>query len=58
MTIVDPATAYIGEQVEIGRDSTVGPNVQILGRSKLGQGVRIEGTAYLRDVEIGDGCHL
>ena len=58
VTIVDPGTAYIGEQVEIGRDSTVGPNVQILGRSKLGQGVRIEGTAYLRDVEIGDGCHL
>ncbi|HEY2526195.1 MAG TPA: bifunctional UDP-N-acetylglucosamine diphosphorylase/glucosamine-1-phosphate N-acetyltransferase GlmU [Candidatus Binataceae bacterium] len=58
VTIVDPATAYIGEQVEIGRDSTVGPNVQILGRSKLGEGVRIEGTAYLRDVEIGDGCHL
>jgi bifunctional UDP-N-acetylglucosamine pyrophosphorylase/glucosamine-1-phosphate N-acetyltransferase len=58
VTIVDPATAYIGEQVEIGRDSTVGPNVQILGRSKVGAGVRIEGTAYLRDVEIGDGCHL
>ena len=58
VTIVDPATAYIGEQVEIGRDSVVGPNVQILGRSKVGAGVRIEGTAYLRDVEIGDGCHL
>jgi bifunctional UDP-N-acetylglucosamine pyrophosphorylase / glucosamine-1-phosphate N-acetyltransferase len=58
VTIVDPATAYIGEQVEIGRDSIVGPNVQILGRSKVGAGVRIEGTAYLRDVEIGDGCHL
>jgi bifunctional UDP-N-acetylglucosamine pyrophosphorylase / glucosamine-1-phosphate N-acetyltransferase len=58
VTIIDPATAYIGEQVEIGRDSVVGPNVQILGRSKVGAGVRIEGTAYLRDVEIGDGCHL
>ncbi len=58
VTIVDLATAYIGERVEIGRDSVVGPNVQILGRSKVGEGVRIEGTAYLRDVEIGDGCHL
>ena len=56
--IVDPATTYIGEQVEIGRDSVVGPNVQILGRSTVGQNVRIEGTAYLSDVEIGDGCHL
>jgi bifunctional UDP-N-acetylglucosamine pyrophosphorylase/glucosamine-1-phosphate N-acetyltransferase len=58
VTFVDPATAYIGEQVAIGRDSVVGPNVQILGRSTVGEGVRIEGTAYLRDVEIGDGCHL
>ena len=58
VTIVDPATAYIGEQVEIGRDSTIGPNVQILGRSKVGEGVRIEGTACLRDVAIGDRCHL
>lgn len=58
VTLVDPATAYIGEQVEIGRDSVVGPNVQILGRSKVGEGVRIEGTAYLRDVEIGARCHL
>jgi bifunctional UDP-N-acetylglucosamine pyrophosphorylase/glucosamine-1-phosphate N-acetyltransferase len=58
VTLVDPATVYIGEQVEIGRDSVVGPNVQILGRSKVGEGVRIEGTAYLRDVEIGAGCHL
>jgi bifunctional UDP-N-acetylglucosamine pyrophosphorylase/glucosamine-1-phosphate N-acetyltransferase len=58
VTIIDPATAYIGEQVEIGRDSVIGPNVQILGHSKVGEGVRIEGTAYLRDVEIGDECHL
>jgi bifunctional UDP-N-acetylglucosamine pyrophosphorylase / glucosamine-1-phosphate N-acetyltransferase len=56
--VIDPATAYIGEQVEIGRDSVIGPNVQILGRSRIGEGVRIEGTAYLRDVEIGEGCHL
>jgi bifunctional UDP-N-acetylglucosamine pyrophosphorylase/glucosamine-1-phosphate N-acetyltransferase len=58
VTFVDPATAYIGEQVEIGRDSVIGPNVQILGHSRIGAEVRIEGTAYLRDVEIGDGSYL
>lgn len=58
VTIIDPASAYIGERVEIGRDTVVGPNVQILGRSRIGAGVRIEGTAWLRDVEVGDGCHL
>lgn len=58
VTIIDPATAYIGAEVEIGADTTIGPNVQILGRSRIGSGVVIEGTAWLRDVAIGDRCHL
>ena len=58
VTFIDPATAYIGEQVEIGADSIIGPNVQILGHSRIGSAVRIEGTAWLRDVVIGDRCHL
>jgi len=58
VTFIDPATAYIGSEVEIGRDATIGPNVQISGKSRVGAGVVIEGTAWLRDVVIGDRCHL
>ena len=58
VTLIDPATAYIAPEVEIGRDSIIGPNVQILGRTRIGAGVVIEGTAWLRDVTIGDRCHL
>lgn len=58
VTLIDPATAYIGEMVEIGTDTVIGPNVQILGRSRIGSGVRIDGTAWLSDVTIGDRCHL
>jgi len=58
VTLVDPATAYIGPEVEIGRDTTIGPNVQILGKSQIGSGVLIEGTAWLRDVRVGDRSHL
>jgi bifunctional UDP-N-acetylglucosamine pyrophosphorylase/glucosamine-1-phosphate N-acetyltransferase len=58
VTIVDPESAYVAEGVEIGIDSVIGPNVQILGRSRIGAGVRIEGTAWLRDVTIGDRSHL
>jgi bifunctional UDP-N-acetylglucosamine pyrophosphorylase/glucosamine-1-phosphate N-acetyltransferase len=58
VTLIDPATAYIGEQVEIGMDTIIGPNVQILGRSRIGSGVRIDGTAWLSDVVIGDRSHL
>ena len=58
VTLIDPATAYIAPDVEIGRDTIIGPNVQILGRSRIGAGVVIEGTAWLSDVTIGDRCHL
>jgi len=58
VTLIDPATAYIGELVEIGADTVIGPNVQILGRSRIGSGVRIDGTAWLSDVTIGDRSHL
>ena len=58
VTLIDPATAYIGPEVEIGRDTTIGPNVQILGKCRIGSGVLIEGTAWLRDVAVGDRCHL
>jgi bifunctional UDP-N-acetylglucosamine pyrophosphorylase/glucosamine-1-phosphate N-acetyltransferase len=58
VTFIDPATAYIAEAAQIGADTVIGPNVQILGASKIGRGVRIEGTAYLSNVTIGDRCHL
>ncbi len=58
VTFIDPATAYISATAEIGADTVIGPNVQILGASKIGRGVRIEGTAHLSNVTIGDRCHL
>jgi len=58
VTIVDPASAYISEQAEIAADCVIGPNVQILGACKLGEGVRIEGTAWLSNVTVGPRCHL
>ncbi len=58
VTLVDPATAYISEQAEIAPDCVIGPNVQILGACKLGEGVRIDGTAWLSNVTVGPRCHL
>ena len=58
VTLIDPATAYIGPEVEIERDTTIGPNVQILGKSRIGMGVLIEGTAWLCDVVVGARSHL
>jgi bifunctional UDP-N-acetylglucosamine pyrophosphorylase/glucosamine-1-phosphate N-acetyltransferase len=58
VTLVDPPTAYISEQAEVAADCVIGPNVQILGACKLGEGVRIDGTAWLSNVTVGPRCHL
>jgi bifunctional UDP-N-acetylglucosamine pyrophosphorylase/glucosamine-1-phosphate N-acetyltransferase len=58
VTLVDPATAYVSEQAEVARDCVIGPNVQIIGKCKLAEGVRIDGTAWLSNVTIGPRCHL
>jgi bifunctional UDP-N-acetylglucosamine pyrophosphorylase/glucosamine-1-phosphate N-acetyltransferase len=58
VTLVDPPTAYISEQAEIAPDCVIGPNVQILGACKLGEGVRIDGTAWLSNVTVGPRSHL
>ena len=58
VTLVDPETAYIDPEVEIGADTIIGPNVQILGASRIASGVRIDGTAWLREVSVGAGSHL
>ncbi|MGH7947897.1 MAG: bifunctional UDP-N-acetylglucosamine diphosphorylase/glucosamine-1-phosphate N-acetyltransferase GlmU [Candidatus Binataceae bacterium] len=56
--MVDPATAYISEQSQVAPDCVIGPNVQILGRCRIGEGVVIDGTAWLKDVTVGPRCHL
>ena len=58
VTFRDPATAYIEEDVTIGSDTEIGPNVQLLGRTTIGRGCQLDGTAFLRDATVGDGVHL
>jgi bifunctional UDP-N-acetylglucosamine pyrophosphorylase/glucosamine-1-phosphate N-acetyltransferase len=58
VTFEDPATAYVGPEVTIGADTVVGPNVQLRGRTRIGSGCRIDGTAYVVDSVLGDRVHL
>jgi len=58
VTFEDPATAYVGPEVTIGRDTVIGPNVTLRGRTRLGAGCRVDGTAYLVDAVIGDRVHI
>jgi bifunctional UDP-N-acetylglucosamine pyrophosphorylase/glucosamine-1-phosphate N-acetyltransferase len=54
VTIIDPATTYIHQDVSIGQDTTIHPQVMIHGSSRIGGGCTIQSWTYLRDVNIGD----
>ena len=55
VTLEDPDTAYIGADVTIGRDTVVGPNVHLRGRTVIGERCRLDGSAFVTDSVIGDG---
>jgi bifunctional UDP-N-acetylglucosamine pyrophosphorylase/glucosamine-1-phosphate N-acetyltransferase len=58
VTFEDPATAYVGPDVEIGRDTVIGPNVILRGTTRIGEGCRIDGTAFLVDTTLGNRVHV
>ena len=58
VTLQDPETAYIDPDVRIGRDTTIGANVHLRGRTAIGERCRIDGSAFLTDATVGDDVHL
>lgn len=58
VTLKDPDTTYIEESVTIGKDTVIGPNTHLRGRTVIGQRCQIDGTAFLTDMEIGDDVLL
>jgi bifunctional UDP-N-acetylglucosamine pyrophosphorylase/glucosamine-1-phosphate N-acetyltransferase len=58
VTLKDPQTTYIDEGVTIGKDTVIGPNTHLLGATVVGERCRIDGSAYLTDVKIGDEVHV
>jgi len=58
VTIVDPATTYIGERVKIGRDTIIYPNTTVSGRSAIGEYCRIGPNSLIDDSTIGPNCRI
>ncbi len=58
VTLEDPATIYIGPDVEIGQDTVIGPNVILRGSTRIGKSCRFDGGDFITDCEIGDGAHI
>jgi bifunctional UDP-N-acetylglucosamine pyrophosphorylase/glucosamine-1-phosphate N-acetyltransferase len=53
VTLVDPATAYIGPDVAIGMDTVVQPGVFLEGKTSIGEECEIHGGARIVDSTLG-----
>ncbi len=58
VTLVDPASTYIGPEVAIGPDTLVHPGVHLRGRTTIGSACEIEPGVVVTDCTIGDRVHL
>ena len=55
VTLVDPASAWIGPDVEIGPDTTIHPNVYLEGKTRIGPRVEIHAGVRVVNSTIGEG---
>lgn len=56
VTMVDPPSTFIDVDVEIGMDTTIGPNTHIEGATSIGEACVIGPGASVRDSRIGARC--
>jgi bifunctional UDP-N-acetylglucosamine pyrophosphorylase/glucosamine-1-phosphate N-acetyltransferase len=54
VTLRDPDSVYLDWRAVIGRDTVLGPNVEVRGGSRIGENCRIEAGCVLEDVELED----
>ena len=53
--ILDPARVWIEDQVEVGADTELYPDVALLGATVVGRGCVLHQGAWLRDTVLADG---
>ena len=54
VTLVDPATVYVGPEVEIGPDTIIHPGVHLEGRTRIGSGCEIHSSVRIVDSTVED----
>lgn len=58
VTLVDPATAFIGLDVTIGADTIIHPNVHLEGHTQIGSGCEIQSSVRIVNSTLGDGVFV
>lgn len=55
VSIVDPASTWIGPDVSVGQDTVVHPNVHLEGRTRIGERCEINASVRIVDSTLEDG---
>lgn len=58
VTLLDPDSTSIDDTVSIGRDTTLGFGVQLIGKTQLGEGVSVGPFSVLIDTVVEDGVQI
>jgi len=58
VTIVNSASTFIGEEVEIEADTVIEPGTTITGQTRIGRDCVIGPHAYLVGAQVGEGCRI
>ena len=58
VTIVDPASTWIGADVTVGADTIIHPGVHLEGRTRIGADTRIHSGVRIVDSVIGNGVTI
>jgi bifunctional UDP-N-acetylglucosamine pyrophosphorylase/glucosamine-1-phosphate N-acetyltransferase len=54
VTLIDPATTYIGSDVQVGPDTVIHPGVVLEGQTRIGAACEIQAHVRIVDSEIAD----
>ena len=55
VTVIDPQHTYVSPDAQIGRDTTLHPNVHVEGRTVIGEGCEIGQGTRISDSRVGNG---
>src|SRR5215210_8685271 len=58
VTVIDPQHTYVSPDAQIGRDTTLHPNVHVEGRTVIGEGCEIGQGSRISDSRVGRGVTI
>jgi len=58
VTLIDPASTYIEDGVQIGSDSVIWPNTYLRGATTIGEDCQIGPNTMIADCKVGNRCKV